>query len=151
MALLSDVYPRAVWTLSDVPPLNGIFSVFLYTPADAIGFTRLVRRAPEITGLFCINDSMALGAIAAGNELGRKCPRDLSVVGFGDFREGNYWQPRLTTFALSSNHVAEEALKLVREHRNKNGIAPRTVLIAEDLIIRDSTGPVIGNAQKHPA
>lgn len=106
------------------------------------GFKRLIQACKEVTGLFCINDAIALGVISAADEMGRKCPRDLSVVGFGDFREGNYWRPRLTTFALSSNRVAAQAMQLIGEHRKGDRLEPQTILISEDLIIRESTGAV---------
>jgi DNA-binding LacI/PurR family transcriptional regulator len=103
------------------------------------GFKRLARRAPEITALFCINDSIALGAIAAAEQLGRRCPHDLSVVGFGDSREAAYWKPKLTTFALSSKRVAEEALKLILAQRQSPLSQPKTLLVEEALIVREST------------
>lgn len=106
------------------------------------GFRRLVQRRPGVTAVFCINDAMALGVMAAARELGRSCPADLSVIGFGDFPEGAYFHPQLTTFALSSDRVAEESIALVRESRLTPGRGPQSVLIFEELVLRESTGPV---------
>ncbi len=104
------------------------------------GFQRLIRRCPDVTGVFCINDAMALGVIAAGRHAGRSCPEDLSVIGFGDSQMGTFFPPRLTTFSLSSNRVAEQALTLVVQQRRQPGQAPRTILIPEEMILRESTG-----------
>ena len=93
------------------------------------GFRRLNQRGADVTGVFCINDAMALGVIAAAIESGRSCPGDLSVIGFGDSVVGTYFRPRLTTFALSSDRVAEEALALVVRQRETPGQAPQTILI----------------------
>jgi len=103
------------------------------------GFLRLVQRAPDVTGVCCINDAMALGVIAAAREIGRECPADVSVIGFGDATEGKYFRPKLTTIALSSNRVAEEALSLVSKWRRDALQDAQTILIREELIIRDST------------
>ncbi len=103
------------------------------------GYRRLCRRCPDVTGIFCINDAIALGVIAAAREAGRHCPADLSVIGFGDSDVGNYFPPRLTTFALSSNRVAEQALALVVRQRQKPGHEPQTILIPEEMILREST------------
>jgi DNA-binding LacI/PurR family transcriptional regulator len=103
------------------------------------GFRRLNRRCGDVTGAFCINDAMALGVIAAARDAGRSCPEDLSVIGFGDSAMGSYFRPRLTTFALSSDRVAEEALTLVVQQRQEPGQAPRTILIPEEMIVREST------------
>jgi DNA-binding LacI/PurR family transcriptional regulator len=104
------------------------------------GLTQLLGRCPEITGLFCINDAIALGAIEAAGILGRSCPRDLSVIGFGDSPEGKHWRPKLTTFALSSGRVADEAIRLIDERRRDGRSGPKTVLIPEELLLRESTG-----------
>ena len=93
----------------------------------------------SITGLFCINDAIALGAIDAAAELGRPCPSSLSVVGFGDAPEGRYWRPKLTTIALASDRVAERAMSLIIEHRSQPGQLAKAVLIPEDLLTRHST------------
>ena len=103
------------------------------------GFHRLSRRCADVTGVFCINDAMGLGVIAAASESGRTCPGDLSVIGFGDSAVGTYFRPRLTTFALSSDRVAEEALALVVRQRKKPDQGPQTILIPEEMILREST------------
>jgi DNA-binding LacI/PurR family transcriptional regulator len=105
------------------------------------GFPNLIKRCPDLTSLFCINDSMALGAMRAAQEMGLKCPKDISIIGFGDAPESAYSLPKLTTFSLSSSTVAATALDMVMELRRNPGEKPRASFIAEELIIRDSTGP----------
>jgi LacI family transcriptional regulator, repressor for deo operon, udp, cdd, tsx, nupC, and nupG len=102
---------------------------------------RMLERCPQLTGFFCINDSMALGAIQAANDMGKKCPEDISVIGFGDSPEGGHWRPKLTTFSLSSNRVAAGAIARIIELRQTARHQPQTILIPEDLLIRQSTGP----------
>jgi DNA-binding LacI/PurR family transcriptional regulator len=103
------------------------------------GFQELVGRCPAVSALFCINDAIALGAIDAARDLGRSCPSDLSVVGFGDSPEGGHSRPKLTTFALSANRVARNSLDLILQRRKDPQLAPLTILIPEDLIVREST------------
>jgi LacI family transcriptional regulator len=104
------------------------------------GARQLIGRCPGITGVFCINDAIALGAMDAANELGRRCPTDLSVVGFGDSPEGRHWRPKLTTFELSSSRVATEAIQLILGQQLRQRAEPKTILISEELIVRESTG-----------
>ena len=108
------------------------------------GLPGLLGRCPELSGLFCINDAMALGAIDAARDLGRACPADLSVVGFGDSPEGSHWRPKLTTIALSSGRVAANAIQLISEQRLQGRIESKTILIPEELIVRESTGKAGG-------
>lgn len=115
------------------------------------GFRELVKRCPEVTGLFCINDAIALGAIDAARDLGRDCPADLSVVGFGDSPEGSHWRPKLTTVALSAEKVATAALGLILERRKNPEAEQRTTLIPGDLIVRESTARMGGmGLRTHP-
>ena len=100
----------------------------------------MLGRCPGITALFCINDAMALGAIDAANELGRRCPADLSVIGFGDSAEGRHWRPKLTTFELSPDRVATEAIRLILGQEVRGRAEPKILLIPEELIMRESTG-----------
>jgi DNA-binding LacI/PurR family transcriptional regulator len=109
------------------------------------GFQNLIERCPNISGLFCINDAIALGAMDAARDLGRGCPADISIVGFGDSPEGSHWRPKLTTVALSANRVATTSLDLILERRKAPQQKPQTILIPEDLIVRESTGPAPTN------
>jgi LacI family transcriptional regulator len=103
------------------------------------GFQKLIRRCPGITALFCINDAIALGAMDTARKLGHECPADISVIGFGDSPEGGHWHPKLTTFSLSPDRVAASAIALISEQRRQRRVEPKTVLIPEDLILREST------------
>jgi len=108
------------------------------------GYPRLRERFPDVTAAICINDAIALGVIAAASDAGKRCPADFSVVGFGDSVMGHYWRPSLTTFELSANRVAELSIDLVMEQRREAPLKPQTVLVPEELIIRQSTGPIGG-------
>lgn len=107
------------------------------------GFPRLLQLNPKVTAVICINDAIALGVIVAAGDAGRVCPRDFSVVGFGDSTMGKYWRPALTSFALMANHVAETSVDLIFQQRKDSAPQARTILIPEELIIRQSTAPAI--------
>jgi DNA-binding LacI/PurR family transcriptional regulator len=51
----------------------------------------------DVTAVFAANDQMALGILRAMHEAGRDVPRDLSVVGFDDIPEAQFFTPPLTT------------------------------------------------------
>ena len=58
---------------------------------------RLLRRRPDLDGLFVASDLMALGAMAALLEAGRSVPQDVAVVGFDDADVAAVASPPLTT------------------------------------------------------
>ena len=58
---------------------------------------QLLEQAPEIDGIFASSDDIALGALTAAIQLGRKIPQDLALVGFDNIPQSAYFQPPLTT------------------------------------------------------
>ena len=50
--------------------------------------------------VFCLNDMMALGAMKAARESGKKIPDDLSVIGFDNIAIDKYFSPSLTSIGV---------------------------------------------------
>jgi len=101
----------------------------------------LVRNVP-FTALVCYNDISAVGAIRAIKETGMRVPEDISVVGFDDIHEAAYHLPSLTTVRQPMRKIgamAAEAL-IDRIEGTGNGHVPG-ILVAPELVIRESTGP----------
>lgn len=57
----------------------------------------ILRADPEVTAIFALNDKMAFGAIKKLNQLGKRVPEDIAVVGFDDVPQASYFIPSLTT------------------------------------------------------
>src|SRR5258708_15093153 len=51
------------------------------------------------TAVFACNDLMAIGAISATLDMGRRVPEDIAIVDFDDIPEATIIRPHLTTFA----------------------------------------------------
>jgi DNA-binding LacI/PurR family transcriptional regulator len=58
---------------------------------------QLLAQAPELTAISAHNDVVALGAIKACRELGRRVPDDFAIVGFNDIEFAAMVDPPLTT------------------------------------------------------
>ena len=58
------------------------------------------RPGDSVTAIVCGNDQMALGAMRALGEAGLSCPADMSVTGFDDIPEAEYYMPPLTTVRI---------------------------------------------------
>lgn len=69
------------------------------------------------TAIFCDNDQMALGALAALREVGKKVPEDISLVGFDNIPTAKYVTPSLTTvqqpMKLVGKATAEHLLNII--------------------------------------
>jgi len=82
-----------------------------YSMPDAYAATlRLLRRRPDLTAIFAVSDVMALGAIRALRDMGRRVPEDTSVVGYDGIVTGQYSLPRLTTVRQDTQQLAERGV-----------------------------------------
>jgi DNA-binding LacI/PurR family transcriptional regulator len=73
--------------------------------------TRILGMRRRPTALFCANDELALGALAALRAHGMQCPRDLSIIGFDDMPAAQYAAPPLTTIAQPLENLVRTALE----------------------------------------
>jgi DNA-binding LacI/PurR family transcriptional regulator len=67
----------------------------------------------DVTAVFAANDQMALGLLHALGERGRRVPEDVSVVGFDDIPEAEYFSPALTTVHQDFDEVGRRGLALL--------------------------------------
>ncbi len=63
------------------------------------------------TAIFCANDLMALGALEALAQLGRKVPEDVSVLGYDDQEISRHTHPPLTTMVLPNYEMGRAAVE----------------------------------------
>jgi DNA-binding LacI/PurR family transcriptional regulator len=66
-------------------------------PAGVHAMTRLLDHRPNLDAVFCASDLMAVGALHALKQAGRKVPDDVAVIGFDDLPLATFTQPTLTT------------------------------------------------------
>lgn len=87
------------------------------------GYRAGVRLAedPEIDAVFVANDHMALGVLRALAERGRSVPAEVSVVGFDDIAEAEYFTPPLTTIHQDFDEVGRRSLELLLEQIEPEG------------------------------
>lgn len=101
---------------------------------------RSLARETDVTAVFAANDQMALGYIHALHEAGRRVPEDVSVVGFDDLPEAQYFSPPLTTVRQHFPELGRRAMALVE--RVLDGEQQATVdLVETTLVVRGSTAP----------
>lgn len=82
-----------------------------YSMPDAYAAAeRLLLRRPDLTAVFALSDVMALGAIRAFCDMGKRVPEDISVVGYDGVVTGQYSLPRLTTIRQDTRKLAEQGV-----------------------------------------
>jgi len=95
------------------------------------------------TAIFAANNMMLLGAIEAVNDMGFRCPEDISIAGIDDLPWSSAIRPKLTTVSQPIDLLGANALELLLEQikREKEGVAgvgPRIKVLEPEFLIRDS-------------
>lgn len=102
--------------------------------------TLLSRDTPP-TAIFCANDDMAAGAIAAANERGIRVPCQLSVAGFDDSPAARVTSPALTTIRQPLGAMAAAAIRLLSSADGEAHAELQHVVLPYKFIERASTAP----------
>ena len=114
---------------------------------------RLLPLAPD--AVFAASDAMALGALRALREAGKRVPEDIAVAGFDDVPFAARTDPALTTvrqpIQLMGALAAETLINMISHPDGQ----PHRVLLPTELVIRASCGSNIrlgsARADKRPA
>lgn len=95
------------------------------------------------TAVICPNDLAAVGLQTALARQGIKCPDDVSIVGFDDFEESRTAPVPLTTIQYPLDTIASQAVRLLVQLCEQAGGPPKAHRHPAELIVRDSTAPLI--------
>jgi LacI family transcriptional regulator len=90
-----------------------------------------------VTGIFCYNDMVAVGALLACKELNISVPEDLSLVGFDNIALTNYVTPPLTTISQRMVEMGNAAMTMLLELLQ--GKTVENLLLSPFLVKRGST------------
>jgi len=102
----------------------------------------LLEKTRDFTAIFCFNDIAAIGAIRALKDVGLTVPGDVSVVGFDDIQSAAYSTPSLTTVRQPLTEMGQRGAQVLLDriaHRENDH--PSEIVMAPELVIRESTGP----------
>ncbi len=73
----------------------------------------LLQKFPEMTAIFAMSDIMAIGAVRALYDSGKRVPADISVVGFDGIELTKYMHPPLTTIRQNVERFAKRGTEIL--------------------------------------
>jgi LacI family transcriptional regulator, galactose operon repressor len=118
-----------------------------YTIEEGLRCAReLLAAHSELTAIAAANDMLAVGCYAAFDELGLRCPEDISVIGFNDMPFIDRLRPPLSTVRFPHYQLGTEAAKLLIERIEGGGGPVKILFLAPELVARGSTTPVAPKA-----
>jgi Transcriptional regulators len=102
--------------------------------------SELLDTKPEIDGVFCMSDQMALGCLELLNERGLRVPQDVCLFGFDGMYLARFVTPPLSTVEQDFYEKGASAIRLLADIIQQKG-KERTVVVPCKLCIRESSSP----------
>lgn len=124
----------AQWQVEPGPVVRGVFDL----SSGTVAMAQILRRAPDLDGLFAASDLMAVGALRVLEAAGRRVPDDVSVIGFDDTVVAASSSPPLTTVRQPFSEMGAKAAELVIERLTGDGSAQSPVTLPTTLTVRES-------------
>ncbi|MDF2665668.1 MAG: transcriptional regulator [Microbacterium sp.] len=109
-----------------------------YSPTSGYDSAQKLTGDPSITALLCGNDELAIGAARAFQEVGRRVPENISIVGFDDQPFARMWMPALTTVRQDFVDLGRRTFGLLEEWLTENR-HPADSAVTPTLIVRESS------------
>jgi LacI family transcriptional regulator len=118
------------WTAVDVEGRRG----------GAEAMRRLLASHKRPDGVFCFNDAIAIGAMDEILGRGLSIPKDVAIVGCGNFHYSDTLRVPLTSIDQQSQRIGERTAKLLLNILDrKEHMRTRKIIIPPELVVRAST------------
>jgi LacI family transcriptional regulator len=102
----------------------------------------LLSRTSPPTAIVAGNDMLALGCFTVLEELGLRCPEDVSIVGFNDMPFIDRLRTPLTSVRIPHYEIGTHAAELMLERIERPDSPLKVLLLAPELVVRASTAPM---------
>ena len=101
---------------------------------------KLLTLNPKPDGIFCYNDAIAYGAIAAVLDAGLRVPEDIAIVGCGNIMYNKFLKIPLTSVDQQTALIGQKAGRLALQLIDAGEpVAPQRILLEPKLVARQST------------
>jgi LacI family transcriptional regulator len=111
--------------------------------AEAAAYEAMVKflvSGQRCDALFCVSDALAVGAYRAIKEARLRIPKDIAVIGIGDYQTASFMDPPLSCVGVSHTEMAGLASRQLIRRLLGNTAAPDNVHAPTLENLRASTG-----------
>ena len=115
--------------------------------ADSDGETRgkkamaaLLALKPRPDAVFCFNDTIAVGSMVQAFGAGLKIPKDIAIVGSGNFHYSSKLRVPLSSVDQCAGQIGERTARMISTLLEKAPVnRPRSVVLEPSLVARESS------------
>lgn len=102
------------------------------------GLQALWAQRPDLDGVFCSSDLLALGVLTEAQAQGIAVPGRLAVIGFGDLDFSRDLHPALTTVRVDGSRIGREAARCIVDRAQGRLVPERVIDIGFSIVDRAS-------------
>ncbi len=103
-----------------------------------MGAAMLIGKHPRLTAIYAASDVLAFGALYSLRQMGRRVPKDISLVGFDNIEFSEYCIPSLTTVNVPAVKMGKKAVFELVDKIQHNRLQAKHIYLEHEIIIRDS-------------
>ena len=100
---------------------------------------QLLKDNKKIDGIISIDNITGVIALNKALKLGRKVPKDLSIIGFSDENVLHFTEPKLSTISQHSLDIGEKSVNILVDKIENNKTNTETKVIKTKLVLRHTT------------
>jgi len=134
-------YLKAVAASGATPLLIPVDSSAERQDNEAFGHANMaaaLKGGAKFKAVFCVTDSVALGACKAIREFGLEPGKDMLVAGHDNLRFSAYSAPSITTMAQPKAQLAEACFEMASKLAQGKPVRKKARLFKSELIVRES-------------
>lgn len=111
-----------------------------FSPMAGYSSMREIMQNSETTAVFASNDQMAIGAIKAIKEFGKRIPEDIAAVGFDNLFISSIISPTLSTVHVPKYQMGKESFEMLYHNIMNNTHGEGKIkILNSNFILRQST------------
>jgi LacI family gluconate utilization system Gnt-I transcriptional repressor len=128
---------RALGLSAEIPVLRVPAPTTLRSGRD--GLSQLLAESPNVDGVFCSSDLLALGVLTEAASRGLAVPERLSVVGFGDLAFAGDTHPALSTVRIDGTGIGRQAARFIVDRAAGRPVGDKVIDLGFQVIERASS------------
>jgi len=97
----------------------------------------MMRDRPS--AIICGNNTLSLRALKFANDFALECPKDISIIGYGDYEWSPILNPPLTTISQSPEKMGAVAIETLLNHMAGKATGDIVKRVPVELVVRKST------------
>lgn len=102
------------------------------------GAKQLLEHAPDTDAIFCVTDTIAVGAMKYLQEQGRSIPEDISLIGNGHTRLSQVVRPLLTTVHYHYKTEGREGARILLEKLKNPEMPDKRLMLGYQIVRQES-------------